>query len=513
MSECLGSGFEGAVLPRGYEEIKKLAEALRLPVERLLALAPKNDPFYSGAPAQLAKARWFADLWERFRFPAGVHLRRIHYVVASQSPPVPVPDGHPYQNTHRHWGELGDASKATRHLGLVGADAFVDRRNPEPHLVPGRPAGHDGTPACWVDEESWGAWGLPSIPTDFGVEFGLPAVAVSGYDYCPADQPYHVEVWVEKSTMNDVLIPLCRRLGVTLVTGLGFQSITSVVQMLQRIGRPTRILYISDFDPAGDQMPVAVARQVEYYRNQFAAGVDVKLTPLALTREQVRRYDLPRIPIKDTDRRKGDFEDRRGEGAVELDALEALHPGELARLVEEAVRPYRDEALEGRLREAEGAAWRVADEAWQGQLAEPREELERLRRRALEITACYRDALANLSALLRADLAPLREQMEQLRHTVAAIVTRFRDAPPELPRRPAPETGDPEESSWLYASDRAYLEQMAAYRGHKGGKHVKSNERTCAVCGVGFIPRGRQLYCSSGCRMRAFRAKKKKASG
>jgi hypothetical protein len=48
------------------------------------------------------------------------------------------------------------------------------------------------------------------------------------------------------------------------------------------------------------------------------------LTPLALTLAQVQQYRLPRIPIKESDRRKPGFEDTYGEGAVELDALEAL---------------------------------------------------------------------------------------------------------------------------------------------------------------------------------------------
>ena len=50
-------------------------------------------------------------------------------------------------------------------------------------------------------------------------------------------------------------------------------------------------------------------------------------------REQVREYRLPRTPVKDTDLRKAGFEMAYGEGQTELDALEALRPGELARIV------------------------------------------------------------------------------------------------------------------------------------------------------------------------------------
>src|SRR4029077_14507606 len=71
-------------------------------------------------------------------------------------------------------------------------------------------------------------------------------------------------------------------------------------------------------------------------------ALDIRLAPLVLTAEQVERYRLPRIPIKDSERGKKHFEVRFGEGAVELDALEALHPGELARIVEARIRFYRD---------------------------------------------------------------------------------------------------------------------------------------------------------------------------
>jgi hypothetical protein len=39
-------------------------------------------------------------------------------------------------------------------------------------------------------------------------------------------QPYHVEVWAEKTTMNDILVPLCSSLGTNYVSGAGYQSIT-----------------------------------------------------------------------------------------------------------------------------------------------------------------------------------------------------------------------------------------------------------------------------------------------
>jgi hypothetical protein len=85
----------------------------------------------------------------------------------------------------------------------------------------------------------------------------------------------------------------------------------------------TSVIYISDFDPAGNGMPVSVARKIEHIlRRDGHDDLDIRIDPLVLTAEQVERYRLPRIPIKETDARKRHFEARFGTGAVELDALE-----------------------------------------------------------------------------------------------------------------------------------------------------------------------------------------------
>ncbi len=60
-----------------YTSIKQLAKQIGRPAKDLVVLAPANDPFYAGVPARQREAEWFAELWERFGFAAGVHIRRI----------------------------------------------------------------------------------------------------------------------------------------------------------------------------------------------------------------------------------------------------------------------------------------------------------------------------------------------------------------------------------------------------------------------------------------------------
>lgn len=332
----------------GYQRMKALAARLGHRVTDLLVLHRSNDPFYVGSPAQVAMAEWFTKWWRRFGYDDGAHLRRVHYQLVSQADPRRA-DGNRYENTDRNWNYLCSAAKYARCLGLVDATAVEDHRNPPPAVyAPPEPPPAPGLE--WVDHP-------PEIPSPAEVDLYLsfPRPRPTGYDYHPAHQAVHVEVWCEKSTMNSVLLPVCAEYSLNLVTSLGFQSLSSAVELLRRIartGKPCRVFYISDFDPAGDNMPVAVARQLEYWLPTYAPAADIRLTPLCLTREQVRGYQLPRIPIKDTDNRKNGFEQRHGEGAVELDALEALHPGELARLLREAVAPYRDPGLPEALRQA-----------------------------------------------------------------------------------------------------------------------------------------------------------------
>ncbi len=86
----------------------------------------------------------------------------------------------------------------------------------------------------------------------------------------------HIVLLIEKSTMDDVLLPICRRYGIDLITGAGFSSITTAVNLLKRIrGKPVRGFFISDYDPAGTHMPVALARQVEFWRREYAPDSEV----------------------------------------------------------------------------------------------------------------------------------------------------------------------------------------------------------------------------------------------
>ena len=120
-----------------YDSIKGLAKQIGRSTEDLIALARNNDPFYAGVPGRHREGEWFAEIWHRFGFSEGVHIRRIHYVLVSQSEdgqPLLKPDGEPYRNSTNDSGLLNRASLSARYLDLIPLDALVDRRNDEPMI-------------------------------------------------------------------------------------------------------------------------------------------------------------------------------------------------------------------------------------------------------------------------------------------------------------------------------------------------------------------------------------------
>ncbi len=433
-----------------YEDLKTLQHAIRLERGRkpaitdLLVLAPQNDPFYSGSDGEREMAEWFAGLWERFGYTTGVHLRRIHYRILSEGN-VYRPDGSLYENNRDNWTWMNKASRHARYLGLINPEDLVDKRNPTPHihLVPGGEMGP--------------AWGydlhrerLDRLHPDLGNSWrDLASVEthVYGYAYEESLQPYHVEVWAEKTTMDDILIPLCLRLGTNYISGAGYQSITSMVDLLRgrvsHLGKPCRVLYVSDYDEAGQNMPKQMARQMEFWIRQYAASCDVRVEPIVMTAEQAAPYPK----AHDT-------------GAVELDAMEAIEPGKLGRIVRENIMQFRDTHLASGVNERAAAAREAVEQAVEDAIEDELEDLEDLKAEGEEVYGRYRVRLEALAAELDAELEPLDERLETLQH---AIEEKLLDLDPDLPPLPEPEA-NPSDEGWLFDSRRDYLDQLRHYK-------------------------------------------------
>jgi len=449
--------LDGCASP--FEALKAYQQAVRVEGERktrlldLIVLSAQKDPYYIGTPTQIAQAEWFASD-AVFGESTGVHLRRLHYRLVSRGDEAVRDDGSPYENDRNSWQYLNAASRYARYLGKVDPEDIVDKRNPTPHIY---------MPPGWGLEPDWtyeldtnrldristsvGGWARERVSPPVKVD-----TDVGGYIYEQALQPYQVEVWAEKTTMDDILVPLCSSLGANYVSGAGYQSITSAVGLLrgriQKLEKPTRILYVSDYDAAGQNMPKQMSRQIEFWSEfyGFEGAYDIRLEPVVLTAEQAAKYPEP----------------PDGSGAIELDAMEAFDPGLLEQIAREGVSQFRDFNLSSRVRQSAVEAKGVVEEAVQEAIAEELEAVENLKAEAEEIYGRYRPRLEALAAEMDAEMEPLDERLETYQQ---AVREKLEALEPELPPIPEGETEDePEDEGWLFDSRRDYPEQLDSYK-------------------------------------------------
>ncbi len=414
-----------------YEETKERKEELGISrISDLLVLAPANDPFYMGQPSQIEKAEWFMNIWNRFGYTEGVHLRRIHYKMVSISNPPKKPDGTTYKNTESDEAILHIGAKAARYLGLIDADLFVDKRNAEPMI-------------CDVLQTR-----LPEVSIRVGTfeqDLLSPSFArlENNEPLWEVADKYTVEVWAEKSTMNDIIVPICQRHRINFIHGKGELSITLVDGLMKRAEhKPIRILYVSDFDPAGKSMPVAISRKIEYMKQE---GMDIELMPLLLDEIQCAEYKLPRTPIKKGEKRAKSFESAYGAGATELDALEANHPGELAKLLTAAIGQYRDKKHRREVRDSFAVYEGMLDDVTESIYENHREEVEKSRVEWRTIQEAKEAWEAKFRGLYKA----IGEEIEAV----------------EIEEYELPEEDQVHSSTEpLFSTDREYMEQLKFYK-------------------------------------------------
>jgi hypothetical protein len=372
-------------------------------------------------------------------------VRRIHYRLVACADVVRH-DGMLYENNQNSWYYLNNASRFARYLGLIDPEDLVDRRNPAPHIF--MPVGFAMGPE-WsykIDTNR-----LDRISTHLGNGYFPPVeveAEVSGYTYEEALQPYHVEVWAEKTTMNDILVPLCSSLGANYVSGAGYQSITAMVSLLRdrvvQLEKPCRVLYVSDYDAAGRNMPKQMARQMEFWIERYASDHDIRVEPIVMTADQADDYP----PAPDT-------------GAVELDAMEELSPGRLGAIVRENLAQFRDADLARKIHENASEAQEVVDEAVRDAIADELDAVEVVNGEAEEIYERYRARLQDLGTALDEELSPLDERLETLQQTIREKLAVLE---PYLPPLPEPEA-NPTDAGWLFESRRDYREQLRHYKG------------------------------------------------
>ena len=159
-----------------------------------------------------------------------------------------------------------------------------------------------------------------------------------------AHADHRVEVWCESRSLAGTVQRTCEELGVDLYPAGDFASDTFVyeaAQEIEYIGKPTVLLYLGDYDPAGLLIDQDIIRKLR----EHLPDQDVELRRLAITAEQIEQYNLPTKPRKAGDRRRLDIED-----TVEAEALPA---GTLREMLRDAVDEYLPDGVRERTRRAE----------------------------------------------------------------------------------------------------------------------------------------------------------------
>ena len=213
-------------------------------------------------------------------------------------------------NEQKQYKRLGDLVNNARLAGLVDWDMIKDR---------GRTTKAN---SHWTS------------PTEI-LESAAHSFAIDKWQ----EQPYHLEVMVEKQALEGVLLPVCAELDIAFSANKGYSSASALYECGRRlasINKQIIIFYLGDHDPSGLDM----TRDIDERLSMFSEK-PITIERLALNYPQIEEMRPPPNATKQTDTRAADY-NRLYNASWELDAVE---PATLAELVKTAAKKYRDAAL------------------------------------------------------------------------------------------------------------------------------------------------------------------------
>jgi hypothetical protein len=197
-------------------------------------------------------------------------------------------------------------------------------------------------------------------------------------------QAFHFAIFGEKSSLEDVVLPIAQQFEADLYLPTGEISDTLVYQIAKEAnddGRPLVLFTLSDCDPAGHQMPVSIARKLQAFADLFFPDLRFEVVRVALTPKQVKEEKLPSTPLKDTEKRASRWRDAFGIDQTEIDALTTPSKRRiLQRILRLAFKPYVDPTLGERVADAKSEWNTAARNALEQQI--DAEHLARLREEA-----------------------------------------------------------------------------------------------------------------------------------
>ena len=212
-------------------------------------------------------------------------------------------------NKQAEYKKLGSIVNDGRLAGLIDWNSIVDRTR---------------------KHEQNGHWNSPAE---------IIATAAKSYAIdSRADQDDYLEVWVEKDALVGVIERACEPLDVGYFSCRGYVSQSAMWRaggrFIDEELRNCILLHLGDHDPSGINMTEDIQKRLDMF------GADVDVVRIALNMEQVEEYQPPPNPVKQTDSRSGDYEDKFGDECWELDALD---PRVITELIEGHIEERTDE--------------------------------------------------------------------------------------------------------------------------------------------------------------------------
>ena len=153
------------------------------------------------------------------------------------------------------------------------------------------------------------------------------------------NQDSYLEIWTEKDALRSVLTEITYKYDVALMVARGQLSRTEVYRTAERYRDKTNkecyLYYCGDFDPSGLSIYDSIKKRVMDF------GVSINFERIALTQEQIRKYQLPSDPAKQSDPNYNKFVSIYGSDmVVELDSLP---PDVLRKIIEDCILQNIDE--------------------------------------------------------------------------------------------------------------------------------------------------------------------------
>ena len=170
-------------------------------------------------------------------------------------------------------------------------------------------------------------------------------------------QPHYVEVWIEKDALTGTFRAVLGDRQVRIVPNRRFSSVSFNYENIRRLksfqneGKEIHIIYFGDLDPYGESIEDITNNKLCQY------GVfDVDFQRIAVTEDQMNRFNLPHNPDPETlrklrrDTRARSFVQKHGAlFQIEVDALQAYAPDEFTTLAQRSVDKFFDEKIHQRI--------------------------------------------------------------------------------------------------------------------------------------------------------------------